>query len=73
MNMNLSAVKDQLTTMLEDQPRGTTADIAEHTAIYWDGKKLVGIHLILDHPGSTAGLSSTTTFLGYARESRPLA
>ncbi|SAL45652.1 hypothetical protein AWB64_04821 [Caballeronia sordidicola] len=50
MNMNLSDVKDEFAAMLKDRPRGTTADITEHTVIYWDGKTAVGIHRVYDHP-----------------------
>jgi hypothetical protein len=68
MTMTLSTVKAQLAAMLKDHPRGTTADMTEHTVIYWDGKSLVGVHLIPDHPGFDGRFELDHHFLGDAHE-----
>jgi len=54
--------------MLKDRPRGTTADITEHTVIYWDGENAVGVHLIADHPGFDGRFELDHHFLGDAHE-----
>ncbi|MGV7242053.1 hypothetical protein [Caballeronia sp. M23-90] len=68
MNMNLSGVKDQLAAMLKDRPPGTTADITEHTVIYWDGRQAVGAHVIADRPGFEESFDLDHHFLGDADE-----
>jgi hypothetical protein len=66
--MNLSGVKDRFAEMLNDRPRGTTADITEHTVIFCDGKALVGVHLIADGPGFERRFELDNHFLGDAHE-----
>lgn len=68
MTMTLSDVKDQLASMLRDQPRGTTANVTEHTVIYWDGNTAVGVHLVADHPGFNGRFELDDHFLGDAHE-----
>jgi len=68
MTMTLKGVKDQLALMLKDRPCGTTADITEHTAIYWDGRGLAGVHLVADHPGFDGRFEIDEHFVGDAHE-----
>lgn len=37
--------------LLRDHPPATTADVSDYCALYWDGKKLYGVHLSPDEPG----------------------
>ena len=68
MNMNLVHFKDEFTATLKARPRGTTADITEHTVIFLDGKEAVGVHLIADHPGFEGRFELDDHFLGDAHE-----
>ncbi|MDB5780994.1 hypothetical protein [Caballeronia mineralivorans] len=68
MDMDLERVKAALAASLSNKPRGTTADIAEHTAIYWDGERPVGVHLCADYPGFDGGFEIDHHFYGDAHE-----
>jgi hypothetical protein len=68
MNMNLVHFKDEFTATLKARPRGTTANITEHTVIFLDGKEAVGVHLIADPPGFEGRFELDDYFLGDAHE-----
>jgi hypothetical protein len=68
MNVDSEHVKAELAVLLRDKPRGTTADITEHTAIYWDGTRPVGIHLCADPPGFDDRFEVDHHFCGDAHE-----
>jgi hypothetical protein len=50
MDMDLERVRAEFTALLSDKPRGTSADITDHAAVYWDGERPTGVHLCADHP-----------------------
>ena len=68
MTKTLSGVKDGLASMLKDRPHGTTADITEHTVIYWDGHSVAGVHLIADYPELDVRFEIDEHFVGDAHE-----
>ncbi|WP_438396936.1 hypothetical protein [Caballeronia sp. DA-9] len=68
MNMDLAHLKDEFTATLKDRPLGTTADITQHTVIFWDSQEVVGAHLIADHPGFEGRFELDDHFLGDAHE-----
>ena len=68
MNMDLGRLKDELSAKLKERPRGTTADITEHTVIFWNGREAVGVHLIADRPGFEKIFDLDHHFLGDAHE-----
>ncbi|WP_213781744.1 hypothetical protein [Caballeronia sp. dw_276] len=68
MTMDLAHLKHEFTATLKDRPRGTTANITEHTVIFLDGKEAVGVHLIADPPGFEGRFELDDYFLGDAHE-----
>jgi hypothetical protein len=45
VDMDSIAFQAQLALMLRDRPRGTTADLNDHTVAYWNGHEVVGVRL----------------------------
>jgi hypothetical protein len=43
--MDCVAFQAQLSLMLRDRPRGTTADLDDDTVAYWNGHEVVGARL----------------------------
>ena len=68
MDTDLMRMKAKLSSLLRDRPRGTTADIADHTVVYWDGQRPVGAHLCADHPGFDGQFDLDDHFHGDAYE-----
>jgi hypothetical protein len=66
--MNVEHVKAEFAALLRERPRGTTADVTEHTLIYWDGDCAVGVHLCVDHPVFEDRFELDDRFVGDAHE-----
>jgi hypothetical protein len=45
MDMDLQGIKAGFAAFLRDMPRGATADVTEHTVVYWDGEQVMGVHM----------------------------
>ena len=68
MDMDLGHVRAEFAALLSDKPRGTTADITDHAAVYWDGTRPMGVHLCADHPGFDGRFALDHHFYGDAHE-----
>jgi hypothetical protein len=68
MVMDLEGIKAGFAALLRDRPRGTTADVTEHTVVYWDGEQVMGVHLCADHPGFDQRFELDHHFCGDAHE-----
>jgi hypothetical protein len=68
VDMDLDRVKDRFAALLREKPRGTTADVTEHTIIYWERDRPVGVHLCADHPGFDGRFELDHHFYGDAHE-----
>lgn len=68
MDKDLERVKVALAELLSDKLRGTTADITDYAAVYWDGERPVGVHLCADHPGFDDRFELDHHFYGDAHE-----
>ncbi|CAN7787808.1 hypothetical protein LJR034_008821 [Caballeronia sp. LjRoot34] len=49
--MDIESVKAKLVSLLGDKPRGTAADVTEHTVVCLNGTQLIGFRLCADYPG----------------------
>lgn len=68
MDMNLERVRVEFAALLSGKPRGSTADITDHAAVYWDGTRPMGVHLCADHPGFDDRFELDHHFYGNAHE-----
>lgn len=68
MDMDLERVRVEFTALLSGKPRSTTADITDHAAVYWDGTRLMAIHLCANHPGFDDRFELDDHFYGDAHE-----
>jgi hypothetical protein len=51
MDMVLERIKAGVAEFLRGIPCGATADVAEHTVVYLEGERVMGVHLCADYPG----------------------
>jgi len=69
MSKTNDKIRSHIAMLLRDHPVGTTADLLDYSVAYWDGCRVVGVHLCANRHGQIEeDFDVSDAFLNYIPE-----